>query len=815
MHVDTNELRTLLTNLPTHLSERTWAPTWGGSRHRGERVLYWTHHALRTDENPALDVARHLAHHLQLPLLVYQGLSENYRFASDRHHTFILEAARDLQESYAQLGIHFALHLDRCNARYPRLARLALSSAVVVTEDFPVGATRQWTERLVASKSPAVVLVDTSCVVPMRLVGKAFDRAFAFRDATTELYRDRIDSVWPECNLSTQSDWAIPFETVQLASHSLAQLVSQCSIDHSVGAVSDTRGGSIAGYNRWQAFRNTGLRSYSKRRNQAEIDAVSRMSAYLHYGMVSPLRIAREASADNAEKFLDELLIWRELAYSLCYYRPDLESDAGLPAWAVATLSEHDADLRRVLSYESLAEARSGSRLWDAAQRSLIKHGELHNNVRMTWGKAILGWSKDHLQALERIIDLNHRYALDGSDPASYGGILWCLGQFDRPFTPEQPVFGTVRSRPILSHQKRIDIVAYESRVDRAVANPLPRIAVIGSGLGGLMCSRVLQNHGLPVQCFDKSKRPGGRTATRQADNSIQFDHGAQYFTIYDQNLQRYLESWIAEGRVAQWSGRIVSIDEPCTFNELSPVQRYVGTPKMESLAQHLATHLSIQLDTEVEGVVRTVNGYRLLSKDERDLGCYDIVLWNCVPAQVLKQIPPDCSWGNTLTQVTMVPCWAVMVAVEQRWDLPLDGAFVNQGILSWVARDSSKPARPNRRDNWVLHSSADWARENLNTPPTQVVELLIAEAERMTGSSMPPSSTAQAHRWLSSRPIQSLPDSSLWDDDNWLGACGDWCGGPRVEGALKSGIALAGRVLGALHELDSTKMDATASGQA
>lgn len=61
-------------------------------------------------------------------------------------------------------------------------------------------------------------------------------------------------------------------------------------------------------------LRSTGLGSYAKRRNQIEIDGVSRMSAYLHYGMVSPLRIAREASADGAEKFLDELLIWREPA---------------------------------------------------------------------------------------------------------------------------------------------------------------------------------------------------------------------------------------------------------------------------------------------------------------------------------------------------------------------------------------------------------------------------------------------------------------------------------------------------------------------
>ena len=35
--------------------------------------------------------------------------------------------------------------------------------------------------------------------------------------------------------------------------------------------------------------------------------------------------------------------------------------------------------------------------------------------------------------ALKQTIHLNHKYALDGCDPSSYGGILWCFGQFDGP----------------------------------------------------------------------------------------------------------------------------------------------------------------------------------------------------------------------------------------------------------------------------------------------------------------------------------------------------------------------------------------------
>ncbi len=797
----TVDLQNLYHCLPPHLAERTFLRTSVPASHSGEYVLYWTHHALRTDDNPALEVATLLAEQLNLPLLVYQGLSEKYRFASDRHHTFILEAARELESQYATLGISYALHVDRASSRQPRLAQLIKKCSVMVTEDFPIEATSQWTERFAQAEWCPIVLVDTACVVPSRMVGQAYDRAFVFRDATKRLYRDRVDRPWPVC-AAKPAHAKLPFQSLDLRDQSIAKLVAQCDIDHSIGPVADTRGGSEAGYARWEAFRKNGLGKYAERRNEIEIDGASRMSAYLHYGMVSPFRIAREASADGAEKYLDELLIWREVAYAFCHYRTDLESDASLPAWAVATLSKHADDPRNPLSWETLARAKTGQRLWDAAQRSLLKHGELHNNVRMTWGKALLEWSIDYRQAFARLVDLNHRFALDGRDPASYGGILWCLGQFDRPFLPEQTIFGSVRPRPITNHETRTDLIAYMKKVDRPVAHPSPRIAMIGTGLAGLMCSRTLHDQGLQIQCFEKSHRVGGRASTRIAGGETQFDHGAQYFTIRDPVLEPFLESWCADNHVAQWNGHIVSINEPGVFQDVPLMNRYVGTPTMESLAKHLSTDLSIEVDTEIVNVQRRETGYRLTSKANRELGEFDVVLWNCPPHQVEKLVPQSTEWVPELSKVEMVPCWAVMLGLDHRWDVPFDGAFVNGGMLSWLARDSSKPLRSTALDTWVMHSSVSWAADNLELSVESTIKCLTEEAERVTGSAMPALQIAKAHRWLYSRPTESLTNKSLWDDVHRLGACGDWCGGPRVEGALKSGMALAGQVLGSLHEI-------------
>ena len=73
------------------------------------------------------------------------------------------------------------------------------------------------------------------------------------------------------------------------------------------------------------------------------------MSAYLHYGMVSPMRIAREAAEINSagiEKYLDELLIWRELAYAFCFHRADHDQWSALPEWAQVTLPS--GEIRRI-----------------------------------------------------------------------------------------------------------------------------------------------------------------------------------------------------------------------------------------------------------------------------------------------------------------------------------------------------------------------------------------------------------------------------------------------------------------------------------
>jgi deoxyribodipyrimidine photo-lyase len=149
-----------------------------------------------------------------------------------------------------------------------------------------------------------------------------------------------------------------------------------------------------------------------------------------------------------------------------------------LPAWALATLRAHAHDKRAHLyTPEEWEAGATHDPLWNAAQRELVATGTIHNYLRMLWGKKVLEWSRSPEEAYRTLEHLNHRYALDGRDPNSYTGILWCFGLFDRPWPPERKVTGVVRFMSSENTARKFRLGPYYEYV-----SALPTITAVRGG---------------------------------------------------------------------------------------------------------------------------------------------------------------------------------------------------------------------------------------------------------------------------------------------------------------------------------------------
>ena len=198
-------------------------------------------------------------------------------------------------------------------------------------------------------------------------------------------------------------------------------------------------------------FIETKLDLYAEYKNNPENDVTSHLSKYLKDGYLSAQRAALEviksnASNENKETFLEELIVRGELSENFCLYCTDFKSFECVPGWAKASLAAHRWDFRQFLyTKEEFEQAKTHDKLWNYAQLQLLETGKIHGYLRMYWAKKMLEWSKTPEEALEISIYLNDKYALDAPSANGYVGILWSIAALhDRAFA-DRPVTGKIR----------------------------------------------------------------------------------------------------------------------------------------------------------------------------------------------------------------------------------------------------------------------------------------------------------------------------------------------------------------------------------
>ena len=470
-------------------------------------VLYWMVAARRARSNFALERAVELAVELGRPLVVFEPLRVDHRWASDRLHAFVLQGMADNARAFARTPVRYFPYVEAApGAGRGLLEALARDAAVVVTDDAPAFFLPRINAAAAGRLDVRLEAVDGNGLHPLFAVGRVFATAFSYRAHLQKTLPDHLDAVPrpdplagvrlppPPTLEAVCAGWR---EAPPALLTGTADVLARLPIDHDVMPVA-IQGGAAAGRARLKAFVDRDLATYADDRHDPDDPRTSGLSPYLHFGHVSAHEVfdavmtregwtRRKLAARGggkregwwgvtrgAESFLDQLVTWRELGFNAAMHLPGHDRYESLPAWAQATLAAHARDRRpHRYDHDAFERAATHDPLWNAAQTELVRDGRIHTYLRMLWGKKILEWSRSPEDALATMIHLNDKYALDGRDPNSISGIFWCLGRYDRPWGPEREIFGTVRYMSSENTARKLRVKGYLARYGPSAVGPL------------------------------------------------------------------------------------------------------------------------------------------------------------------------------------------------------------------------------------------------------------------------------------------------------------------------------------------------------
>lgn len=427
-------------------------------------VVYWMQASQRTYMNHALEYAIGAANDLGKKLLVYFGLTDGYPEADRRHYSFMLRGLDDVRRSLALRGIRMVVLNGRPDEGLEKLRNL---TSMIVTDRGYLRLQREWRMNAAERSDCRLVEIESDVMVPVESASskEEFSAATIRRKLERQMSEYSVPIYESECNLKSIDD-KLDLDELDITDESILDSLNLPGIAREVKGVT---GGQEKALELLEEFVEEKLDTYGEGRNEPGRGNTSGLSPYLHFGQISPLQIYTriyDLNSPEKAKFIDELVVRRELAINYVYYNSDYDSFYSLPKWARDTLKSHLQDEREYIYEMSELEAGLTHDIyWNAAQTEMVLTGKMDGYMRMYWGKKILEWSRTPEEAFRAALELNNRYSLDGRDPSSFAGVAWCFGKHDRPWV-ERSIFGKVRYMNDKGLKRKFDMVRYLEKVE-------------------------------------------------------------------------------------------------------------------------------------------------------------------------------------------------------------------------------------------------------------------------------------------------------------------------------------------------------------
>ena len=326
-------------------------------------------------------------------------------------------------------------------------------------------------------------------------------------------------------------------------------------------------------------------------------------------------------------------------------------------------------------------------------------------------------------------------------------------------------------------------------------------ILIVGAGICGVTAARRLQDQNKQSwKLIDKARSVGGRMATRRIEDA-KFDHGAQFFTVRSEEFKAQVNAWLKKDICKEWvRGFGDSQDDGHP--------RYVGVSGMNQIVKQMASELpkeKIILNEKILEIDLVDGFFSLSSETGAKFFSKKLLMTSPLPqaTAMLKSFPADQRLSEILASlngVTYDPCIAVMGFFDSD-ELPLERfpAKSLQAPLAFVSDNSSK-GLSNKRASLTVHLSSEASHGLFTANDNVVIDFVCHEIKRhfhLKKVTRP--STVEVHRWRFATPKTTFSEHYLaWSGANGLKIYfgGEAFGGPKIEGAYLSGLAVGNALL-------------------
>jgi renalase len=315
---------------------------------------------------------------------------------------------------------------------------------------------------------------------------------------------------------------------------------------------------------------------------------------------------------------------------------------------------------------------------------------------------------------------------------------------------------------------------------------------IVGAGLSGLVAARTLQETGVRVTILEKEEKVGGRMRTDRVEEGV-FDHGAQFFTVRGERFGEMVECWLSAGVAEEWTYGFA--DASGKKNE-DGYPRYKGVRGMTAIAEHLAQGLDVRTGGEVSELRRSKRCWEVVAGSST----YDaealMLTGPAPPALALMDgngIPLPEEAREALEGIKYDPCIAVMALLDDEGAVPEPGGVqIGGDPLFWIADNRKKGI--SEVPAVTIHAGPEWSREQMQEDDDKVSNLLLEEAKDYLRTGV---KTTVVYRWENSQPVTPNDEPFVYvEGPPLLIFCGDAYAGPKVEGAVLSGLAAAEKLL-------------------